>query len=79
MARVRQQKYNPLAEFTDVLLETRTYEVTVQCPDCLTIETLEFTKGHPLKFGKWRGIRDIFGVAFYHNGSEHPAKVLRWS
>ena len=79
MPRVYQRKYNPVEELMEVVLDMRCYEVTVQCPDCHTIETLEFIKGRPMVFGKWRGIQDLFGVAFYHNGSEHPARVLRWS
>jgi len=79
MTRVYEKKRRPLEDFMEVVLELRSYEVTAQCPDCHTIETLELTKGHPLKFGKWRGVQDIFGVSFYHNGSEHPARVLRWS
>ena len=79
MHRVYQRQNKPVEDIIDVLMEMRCYEVTVQCPDCHTIETLEFIKGRPLVFGKWRGVQDLFGVAFYHSRCEHPAKVLRWS
>ena len=91
MTRVYQRKNKPLEDLADFLLDARTYEVTVQCPVCKTIESLELTWGSPLRFGQWDYCNGaflhkrcnypfLFDMLFYdYSWCHHPARILRWS
>ena len=91
MARVYQRKNKPFEDVAEFILEARTYEVTVQCPLCKTIEALELTEGRPFLFGQWQycdgeflhkrcNYPFLFDMIFYnYSFRHHPARVLRWS
>jgi len=68
------QRYNPLHDFADVILELNTTEVTVQCPECLTIETLELDRDKLRVCGKWSQRNNDY----YHKPCGCKANILSW-
>jgi len=91
MVRVYERKQQQIEDTMEAVLKSRTYEVTVQCPVCRGIETLDLTGGRPFSFGKWDFTNGEFlhrccnypflfdMVEYNYSWQHHPAMVLRWS
>ena len=91
MVSVYERKQRQTKGIMETVLELRIYEVTVQCPVCYCIETLELTGGRPFASGKWDYTDGEFLhrccnypflfdlVEYNYLWQHHPAKVLRWS